>query len=355
MLRIEAEQGAQDGPGWCRLAIHGLPAHADRVELSIRGPGASRAHLGASGWEESESWLELPVARDGETLIARLGPPYTLWLGKVSTVEIRARIAGGEDQRTRLAWPRIVLPADNDAREPAAPAAAPRPPEPAPPAPEPIAPRIDPPVIIDPPGPWGAPPRPWGDTSRPRRGVLLAIVGTIGLLLILVPAAVWLLTAWEETDVATTAPDETPARAFTEEAVRAFLAGDPDGPSALAEAALYEAAGHPDLALLLYRHAERRGEPKAALAIGRMYDPEGFEAARSAFPAPDADQAASYYERGAEAGEAEAQFRLGRLLLSGRTSGEADAERGAVWLQRAAEQGNAEARAALDQLQKQVP
>jgi TPR repeat protein len=168
-------------------------------------------------------------------------------------------------------------------------------------------------------------------------------------MLVLVSAGLawWMLNRNEE---GATPAERTSTRAFTEEAVRFFLSTDPDGPSTLEEAALFEAAGHPDLALLLYRHAARRGEPKAALAIGRMYDPEGFEPTRSAFAAPDADQAASYYEQGAEAGEVEAQFRLGRLLLSGRTSGETDVERGALWLQRAAEQGSEAARAALEEL-----
>jgi TPR repeat protein len=184
----------------------------------------------------------------------------------------------------------------------------------------------------------------------------VTLTGTVaaGLVVVIAAGLLQLSRAWWH-DAAPVDPAAPQARTYTEETVRVFLSSGPDGPSAAAEAALYEAAGHPDLALLLYRDAARRGAPEAALAIGRMYDPEGFAPGRSAFAAPDAEQAAAYYDQAAQAGEPEAQYRLGRLLLSGRTSGDADAERGAVWLQRAAEQGHAEARAALDRLQERVP
>ena len=175
-----------------------------------------------------------------------------------------------------------------------------------------------------------------------------------------VGGAVWFLSSRDRpttTEATPSAPTELapsgPERTFTEEAVRAFLGPDPVGPATTAEAILYEEAARPDLALLLYRHAARRGDPKAAVAIGRMYDPDGFDPKKSAFAAPDADQAARFYEQAAEAGDAEAQFRLGRLLLSGRTAGDSDAERGVVWLGRAADQGHAEARAALERLRQQ--
>ncbi len=348
MLRAEAEQGAKDGPGWCRLRLHGLGHPSATVELMIRGPGASRPYLGRSDWEESETWLEFPAAAESEALVVRLGPPYTLRLGKVTTVEIRARIPGGADQRTRLAWPRIVLPAVNDAE-----ALAPTPPPP--PAAEPVRPEEELRAVAAERSVVKAAPR--------RAPVAVAIAVASALLLIVAAGAAWFLSNRDRSETPETAPlapaqetpaQEAPARAFTEEDVRAFLAAGPDGPSTTTEAILYEEAGRLDLALLLYRHAARRGDPKAAVAIGRMYDPESFDPKASAFAVPDAEQAASFYEQAAGAGNAEAQFRLGRLLLSGRTAGDSDAERGAVWLQRAAEQGHAEARAALERLQKQV-
>ncbi len=354
MFRVEAEQRAEDGPGWCRLRLFGLGESSDRIELVIRGPGATRPYLGRSDWEESETWLEFPAETEGETLMTRLGPPYTLRLGKVTTVEIRARVPGGVEERTRLAWPRIVLPAANDATlpgpsEPSSPTAQPE--EPVPTA------SIDLRVAEDDRGIV---------TGGSHRGLLVAALLMAMAFLGAVGGGAWYLLAGDRSKDAEAAlpppaeatppapADPIPARSFTEAAVRAFLATNPEGPPTAAEATLYEEAGHPDLALLLYRHAARRGDPQASAAIGRMYDPDGFDPKKSAFAVPDADQAASYYEPAAEAGDAEAQFRLGRLLLSGRTAGEGDAERGVVWLRRAADQGYAEARAALERLQQQV-
>jgi hypothetical protein len=353
MFRIEAEQGAEDGPGWCRLRLHGLDGGADAVELSIRRPGASRIYLGPADWEDHESWLRLPARPEGGALVARLGPPQTLRLAGASTLEIRARVRGAADQRTRLAWPRIVLPAENDAAKTDAPIV-PQPQRPQPwakpaPVPELVA-RAELPsaplrAASEPAAKPPAQPAAWkGDRSA---GTWLAIL----LIALLLPGASWLVATWNDTERTGAMPaPQASTRSFTEDWVRAFLARDPDAPSATAEAALFEAAGHSDLALLLYRHAARKGEPKAAMAIARMYDPDGFDPARSPFATPDADQAAAFYEQAAEAGDAEAQYRLGRLLLSGRTSGEADAERGAVWLQRAAGQGHAQARSTLERL-----
>lgn len=350
MLSAEAEQGAEDRPGWCRLRLHGLGHSSATVELMIRGPGASRSYLGRSDWEDSETWLEFPAAAEGETLVVRLGPPYTLRLGKITTVEIRARIPGGADQRTRLAWPRIVLPAENDAEAlaPTLPPLPPSPPLPSPPRPaaEPVRPGELRAVAAE---------RSVVKRARRRAPIRAAVAVAAALCLIATAGAVWFLSNRDRPEhQPQTAEAAPPARVFTEEAVRAFLAADPEGPSTTAEAILYEQAGRPDLALLLYRHAARRGDSQAAVAIGRMYDPDGFDPKTSAFTVPDAEQAASFYEQAAEAGDAKAQFGLGRLLLSGRTAGDSDAERGVVWLQRAAAQGHAEARAALGRLQKQV-
>ncbi|HXV24349.1 MAG TPA: hypothetical protein VED46_08815 [Alphaproteobacteria bacterium] len=340
MLQIEVEQGPQDGPGWCRLRLYGLGRPSNGVELMIRRAGAARVYLGHSDWQDSEAWLELAAVPEGAALVARLGPPHTLRLGKVATVEIRARLRGEIDQRTRLAWPAIILPAENDAGvDWPATQSSPTPSPAIAPVMDPVAPppelRVDPATRL---APQGVPIR----TALGLAAAMLALVSA---------AAVWWVLNRDVEEAARPASE----RAFTEEAVRSFLSADPDGSSTFAEAALFEAAGHPDLALLLYRHSARRGEPKAALAIGRMYDPEGFEPTKSAFAAPDAEQAATYYEQGAQAGEVEAQFRLGRLLLSGRTSGDADVEQGAFWLQRAAEQGSEAAQAALAELEKRVP
>jgi Putative bacterial virulence factor/Sel1 repeat len=253
----------------------------------------------------------------------------------------------------RLAWPRIVLPAENDAAKPGAPIVL-QPQRPQPWAkPAPVAELVAQAELRS--APLQAAPEPaakppaqpaaWKGSTSARTWLAILLIA------LLLPATSWLLASWNSAERTAEIPaPQASTRSFTEEWVRAFLARDPDAPSATAEAALFEAAGHSDLGGLLYRHAARKGEPKAAMAIARMYEPDGFDPARSPFATPDADQAAAFYEQAAEAGDAEAQYRLGRLLLSGRTSGEADAERGAVWLQRAAGQGHAQARSTLERL-----
>lgn len=141
-----------------------------------------------------------------------------------------------------------------------------------------------------------------------------------------------------------------PARVYSEDEVRRYLAGNPAAPAAALEAKAYSDAGHPDLALVIYRYAQRLGDPSASKAIGRMYDPTGFSKQASAFDAPDADQAATYYEPAAKAGDVEAEFLLGRLLVKGQTSQPDAVERGVVWLQRAQQGGNSEAGALLKQV-----
>jgi TPR repeat protein len=147
-----------------------------------------------------------------------------------------------------------------------------------------------------------------------------------------------------------TAPAATPARVFSEDEVRKFLGANPAAPAANDEGQAYLKAGHPDLALLIYRYAQRKGDAAAAKAIGRMYDPTTYSKTTSAFDTPDADQAATYYEQAAKAGDVEAEFLLGRVLAKGLTSQPDAVERGVVWLQRAQQGGNSEAAQLLTQI-----
>ena len=340
MLKVEAEQRRDDEPGWCQLRIEGQDATPGRVELLFRRAGASRNFLGASDWQDQEEWLPFEAHSAGAALQLRIGPPHTLRLGRVTTVELRVRRPGGAEARTRLAWPKIVLPATNTLKEE----------QPAPRS-APAAPTLDPAEDswVDLRAEPAAPVIP----AR-RSGLAWPLAGAALLLVLALAAAALFYFGYAIPGAGPSAPtvaEEGGPRSFTEESLRAFLAGQPDGPTAFAEAELYRQAGHPDLALLIYRHAARRGEGRAALAIGQMYDPELFSPETSAFAAPDADQAASFYKQAAEEGDPEAQFRLGRLLRGGRTSGSDDAERGVVWLQRAADQGHGGAQDMLQQLQ----
>lgn len=337
MTRIRAYQDlALDPPGWCRLAVEGVSLAGDAVEASIRRGGTNRPWLGQD-WQEDEVWSGLEiVGRSDDGFTARVGPDRTVPLVGVATVEIRFRAAGQAFQPgngTRIAWPKIVLPGSNSASAaPLAPEPVPQP-EPQPePEPEPEQPVTQPPPAATDPGRPGA-----------RRWLWIAAA----ILLLLAGGNYY---AWQSGLLGSGPAAVTDAPRYDEPAMREFLNSAPDGPAAAARADEFLAAGHPDLALLIYRHAERQQDAAAALAIGRMYDPATHTPRTSAFAAPDADQAATYYRKAAEAGRPDAQFALGRLLLSGATSGDSGPEQAIVWLRRAADQGHGEAKESLARL-----
>jgi hypothetical protein len=348
MLRISASQEKTDRNGWCRLRVEGLGlAEARPVELYFRRGGERNPFLAEQGWQQNLHWLAFSDARlEGDGLIVPIGPAQTWYLSDVATVEVGVRLPGeaGEPRRARIAWPKIVL--DVGARPEQAPPPPPEPPpaelppeEPPPPlvAEEPIAPPL--------PAPAWRPFWPW------------LLVGVVVVLAAFAGAAY--LEHWPPFNApppagppAAPAPaaPATPARVYSEDEVRRYLAGNPPAAAAAAEAKAYLDAGHPDLALVIYRYAQRLGDAAASKAIGRMYDPAGFNKQASAFDAPDADQAATYYEPAAKAGDVEAQFLLGRLLVKGQTSQPDAVERGVVWLQRAQQGGSGEAGALLAQI-----
>jgi hypothetical protein len=346
MLRISASQEKTDRNGWCRLRIEGLGLAAARpVELYFRRGGERNPFLAEQGWQQNLCWLTFSEARlEGDALIVPIGPAQTWYLSDVATVEVGLRLHGetGEPRRVRIAWPKIVL--DVEARPAQAP---PPPPPPEPPAAEP-PPEEPAPLVAEQPI---APPRP-APAWRPFWPWLL--VGVVVVLTAFAGAAY--LEHWPPFNAAPPAnppaaqAPAAPARIYSEDEVRRYLAGNPPAAAAAAEAKTYLEAGHPDLALVIYRYAQRLGDATASKAIGRMYDPTGFNKEASAFDAPDADQAATYYEPAAKAGDAEAEFLLGRLLVKGQTSQPDAVERGVVWLQRAQQGGSSEAGALLAQI-----
>lgn len=353
MVRISASQDRTDRNGWCRLRIEGLGlAEPPPVQLYFRRGGERNPFLAELGWQQNLYWLAFNDTRlEGDTLIIPVGPAQTWYLSDVATVEVGLRLPGetGDPLRGRLAWPKIVLDVDaRPSQEPPAPPPPPPPPEPPPPEAAPEEPEPPPLVAEEPIAPLPAsayrPFWPW------------ALVGVVVVLAAFAGAAYlerWppfnRLPASAPTAQAPAAP-ATPARVYSEDEVRRYLAGNPAAPAASAEAKAYADAGHPDLALVIYRYAQRLGDPTASKAIGRMYDPTGFSKQTSAFDAPDADQAATYYEPAAKAGDVEAEFLLGRLLVKGQTNQPDAVERGVVWLQRAQQGGNSEAGALLAQV-----
>ncbi len=142
-------------------------------------------------------------------------------------------------------------------------------------------------------------------------------------------------------------PPEPQPEPISVDAARRFVAGDPPLAPTQAMAKRYLDAGNLDGAFLLLRHAAGKGDAQAAAALGRMYDPATYSAQTSPLPAPNPAEAARWYRAAAESGDAEAQYRYGMLLRSGRTEEPNGPEIGVQWLQRAAEQGHEGARKAL--------
>jgi TPR repeat protein len=146
-----------------------------------------------------------------------------------------------------------------------------------------------------------------------------------------------------ETPVAAVQP-EVPT---TLEGARQFLARDPGADESFGMAEKFRAAKSLDGEFLLLRNAATKGNAPAALALGQMYDPTTYSPETSPLPAPNPEQATVWYRQGAEAGIAEAQYRLGVLLMSGKTDEPNGPEMGVSWLRKAADQGHQPAKEAL--------
>ena len=169
---------------------------------------------------------------------------------------------------------------------------------------------------------------------------------SIAALLLAVAAGAWFFKdSWltAETPVANVQP-EVPT---TLEGARRFLAGDPGADESFGMAEKFRAAKSIDGEFLLLRNAANKGSAPAALALGQMYDPATYSPETSPLPAPNPEQAVEWYRQAAEAGIAEAQYRLGALLMSGKVDEPNGPERGVAWLQKAADQGHQQAKDAL--------
>ena len=115
--------------------------------------------------------------------------------------------------------------------------------------------------------------------------------------------------------VATAPPEPAkPEIAMTVEGARNFiLTAKPSGADAAAMAQRFTQAGSLDGAFLLLQHAARNGDAKAAEQLGRLYDPKFFAAGKGPVTEASAERAIDWYERAAQAGDADAAARLAEL------------------------------------------
>lgn len=127
--------------------------------------------------------------------------------------------------------------------------------------------------------------------------------------------------------------------------VQKCLGSSPSNQDILEVAEAAAAAGRCDAARRLFVHVAQGGDAQAALAYARRFDPQAKVDKQCT--GADPDTAAYWYRIPAEAGNVEAQRRLGLLLLQLHESG-IDHDEGLKYLRQAAASGDAEAKAALE-------
>ena len=181
---------------------------------------------------------------------------------------------------------------------------------------------------------------------QPGRARLLLFAGVAALLLA-VAAGAWFLKDRRPGSDTPPVADVQPEVPMTLEGARQFLARDPGADESFGMADKFLAAKTLDGAFLLLRNAANKGNAPAALVLGQMYDPATYSPDTSPLPAPNPEQATEWYRQAAEAGIAEAQYRLGVLLMSGKIDEPDGPERGVAWLRKAADQGHPQAKDAL--------
>jgi hypothetical protein len=349
-------------PGHALLRLSELEAAPQGLTISIQRQQGPDSHLADDGWRRTETWLQPErVERRRDVLELHLGPEICDRLAGIATVRLRVREPDiGVVGTTVIAWPAMLTSGavdpssrvDDDTVRLRRKQAPPPPPEPEP------QPELPPPL---PP-----PPRPELRASRaldpgPSRrsggaGWLVAAV----VLLAIAGGGYYAYTTWFHKGIppfiGETRPPApaTPAADSSNKSVRdrvgEYLATKPTPEAMLAKARDFAKADDLGAAFLVLRRAAELGNAPAQLELATFYDP--LSAPPKAGFTPDAPRAADWYERAALAGMAEAQRRLGLLLVKGSAGLPADPAKAKSWLQQAAAQNDADAKKALDTLPK---
>lgn len=352
-------------PGHALLRVTDLDAAPDGLTLSIQRQQGPDSHLADDGWRRTETWL-MPdqVRRRGEVLEFHLGPEICDRLAGVATVRLRVREPDiGVVGTTVVAWPAMLTSGAADgsnpfaddivrlrrARERAAPEPVPEPPPAVEPPPPPPRPRPELRAARD----------PMADLTK-RRGGTGWMVAT-AILLILIGGGYY---AWtnhfdkpEQAVAATPPPTASPTplasaeppKKSVRETVAEYLATKPQPDAMLAKGREFAKDGNIAASFLVFRQAAEQGNAAAQVELASFYDPT--MQTKAGFP-HDGALAASWYERAALAGVAEAQRKLGLLFAKGGAGLTADTAKAKSWLQQAAAQNDADAKKALDSLPK---
>ncbi|CAN5921516.1 hypothetical protein BH11PSE3_BH11PSE3_02990 [soil metagenome] len=361
-------------PGHAILRVSELDASPEGLMLSIQRQQGPDTHLADDGWRRTEAWL-LPehVERRKEALEFHLGPEICDRLAGIATVRLRVQEPDiGVVGTTVIAWPSMLTSGASDpssrlyddtvrlrrAQQSAPPAA----PEPEPETlPEPVP---------EPPAPPFVPPPPRADLHAlrepepPRRSGAMGWLIAAIVLVALAGGGYYAYTTYfvkAEPEVAAATPPAAPVATLApipavassrsvRDIVGEYLATKPTPEAMLVKARDYAKAGEMPAAFLVFRRAAETGNAPAQLELASFYDPL-VTPAKAGFTA-DGARAVDWYERAALAGSAEAQRKLGLLLMKGGGGLAADPAKARTWLQQAAAQNDADAKKALDTLPK---
>lgn len=340
--KAELVPDIERGPGYTVLKVSGLPAGNGRLQI-LRNQGQDFLNS-CGGWQAEQCWHDVHFDSTGR---AFFGPLITDCLAVLPpnariqlTVESSGIMARGVQGVTGL-YPSHAAVAD----------------APAPHVeqllPEPIV--MEPVVLSDP-----APDIP-AKESLPVSGsgsslAKFLLSAALVLALCVVAGGFWY---WDDSHtpsdsfVLQPAQDgghrTAPADVKTREDLAAFLGSSPSADETVDLADDLMRRERADLAMLAYRYAARSGHPGASLALGRFYDPETHQPGSSPIEKPDAETAAYWYEPAALSGHAEAQRRLGQILLALDPNGYGRAK-GLDWLRKAAASGDDVAKSVLRDL-----
>lgn len=368
-LRMELVPDPARGPGHGILRIVGLsPAAAGRLAIVVQRNQGTETFLGEGG-----RWTTQPVTHlvgeagretSGEATVG-LGPDLVdpiATLPPNCMVMFTVEAEGAKDQgrvAVRGLMPSVAAgagaengPAVVRHEEPLTVAD----PEPDPlpePEPEPVLVAEYEPLVPD----------PAHLIDEPKKKMSPGVIGLGAVLVLILLAGGWYfagLPPFGKGLEAPQAPAETPVATPTvqppadgpidsRDALSRYLATDPGADAAVAKAKDLAGQGKLDFAMLVYQYASRLGSAEASLALGHMYDPDTWSKAASPMDKPDAETAAYWYEPAAQAGNVEAQRRLGKILLDLPQGGAGNRDKAKDWLGKAAAQGDAEAKALLEQ------
>jgi hypothetical protein len=348
MMTLRAELIGQD-PGRAQLRLHGVAPEAGSLRLQIRRNQGPDTHLGGDGrWQSTpDFWFAIDAARRTPTVDGidiAVGPeivdPIAAALGG-NAFQVTVETAAGTSSGTITIPQQPILLASGAAGAPQR-----RAPEPEPmPPPEPTPAPPSPPSILK------------ADPDRApveRPGNRFGLIAILVIVILALAAggyffrdrATALLGGGEEP------PQQAAAPAQSElEQIKTFLSENPNAPERLAKARETLAACQFNWASTLYRDLGQAGDPEAALAMGRIYDPSDPVCPEIGAPnrSLSSDTAAFWYGKAVSAKSVEAQRRLGKMLVAAGKDAPKYQE-GIDLLKQASAQGDADAAAKLKEL-----